>query len=255
MNNFDPAAYVRDIEAAARAGGWTIRHLSPCASAARPWLQRAARSGGPAPSFYLSTGIHGDETAGPFALLEMLRAPGFFSSCNTVIFPILNPDGLARGTRENGAGIDLNRDYRDPKSAEIAGHLEALRTLGRFDAAMMLHEDYEGVGAYLYELNDASPATGREIIAAMARHVPIDLRPEIEEVPAHGGVLLRRDIVLKHGPIGERKEWPEAVYLSLRHTDISYTTETPKPFPLERRIRAQVAAVETLLEALAPGKT
>jgi hypothetical protein len=27
-------------------------------------------------------------------------------------------------------------------------------TLGRFDASMMLHEDYEGFGAYLYELND-----------------------------------------------------------------------------------------------------
>ncbi|MCE0499055.1 MAG: M14 family metallocarboxypeptidase [Methylacidiphilales bacterium] len=255
MNTFDPAAYVRDIEAAARAGGWTLRHLSPCASSTRPWLQRTARTGDKAPSFYLSTGIHGDEISGPLALLELLRLPDFFRDFNTVIFPILNPDGLARGTRENTAGIDLNRDYRDPRSAEIAGHIEILKTLGRFDAAMMLHEDFEGVGAYLYELNEERPVTGREIITAMGRHVPIDLRPEIEDFPAHGGVILRRDIVHKVGPIAERKEWPEAIYLSLHHTDISYTTETPKPFPLAQRIQAQIAAVETLLNAVSQKKT
>src|ERR1700722_19653910 len=114
MNIFDPAAFARDIEAAAHAGGWTLRHLSPCVSGARPWLQRAARAGDKAPSFYLSTGIHGDEISGPLALIEMLRLPDFFRDFNTVIFPILNPDGLARGIRENAAGIDLNRDYRDP---------------------------------------------------------------------------------------------------------------------------------------------
>ena len=50
--------------------------------------------------------------------------------------------------------IDLNRDYRNSRSLEIKGHIETLLTLGRFDASMMLHEDYEGIGAYLYELND-----------------------------------------------------------------------------------------------------
>jgi len=250
MNSFAPAAFVRDIEAAARAGGWTLRHLSPCASGARPWLQRAARAGNKAPSFYLSAGIHGDEISGPLALIEMLRFPDFFRNFNTVIFPILNPDGLARGTRENAAGIDLNRDYRNPKSAEITSHLDALKTLGRFDATMMLHEDFEAAGAYLYELNETRPATGREIIAAMGRHVPIDLRPEIEGLPAHDGILLRREIVLKLGPIAERPEWPEAIYLNLNHTDISYTTETPKPFPILHRVQAQIAGVEALLKTL-----
>jgi hypothetical protein len=36
----------------------------------------------------------------------------------------------------------------------------------------------------------------------------------------------------------------------VHHTKVSYTTETPKPFPIEHRVRAQIAAVETLLEAL-----
>ena len=46
----------------------------------------------------------------------------------------------------------------------------------------------------------------------------------------------------------DRPDWPEAIYLSLHHTKVSYTTETPKPFPLEQRVQAQIAAVRTLLE-------
>jgi protein MpaA len=252
MNDpFDPAAFARDVEEAARADGWTLRHLSPTVSGPRPWFQRAAKAGPGAPAVYLSAGIHGDEISGPLALLEMLRRPDFFAAFDATIFPILNPNGLIKNLRVNAAGIDLNRDYRNSKSDEILSHIQALLTLGRFDAAMMLHEDWEGIGAYLYELNDElSPTLGAEIIAAMGRHVPIDQRPEIEEAPAHGGVISRRDLLAKLGPLEDRPEWPEAIYLSLNHTRVSFTTETPKPFPLADRVAAQIAAVETLLGAL-----
>ena len=247
---FDPAAYVREVETAARTGGWEIRYLSPCPSSARPWFQRIASTAG-APSLYLSAGIHGDEVSGPGAILALLKKPVFFDDFNTTLFPILNPEGLARNTRGNIEGIDLNRDYREPKSGEIASHIEALKTLGQFDGAMFLHEDFEGIGAYLYELNDALPdGLGAKIIAAMGRYVPIDQRPEIEEVIASGGVINRRDILAKYGAMEDRPDWPEAIYLTLNHTKVCYTTETPKPFPLEARIQAQIAAVTTLMDAL-----
>ena len=256
MNDpFDPRALARDLEAAAFADGWTLRHLSSAASGPRPWLQRAARTGPGAPAIYLSAGIHGDEISGPLALLEMLRRPGFFAAFDATIFPLLNPDGLARNLRTNADGIDLNRDYRNPKSAEIQSHIATLQTLGRFDAAVMLHEDYEGIGAYLFELNDALPPTlGADIVAAMGRHLPIDTRPEIDEMISHGGVISRKDIVELRGPIEDRPDLPEALYLSVHHTKVSYTTETPKPFPLAQRIAAQIAAVETLMNALKKSK-
>jgi protein MpaA len=249
---FDPAAYAREVEEAARADGWTIRHLSACASGPRPWMYRAGRTGKNAPAVYFSAGIHGDEISGPYALLELLRQPNFFAAFNVTLFPILNPDGLAQGVRGNAAGIDLNRDYRNSKSAEIASHIETLKTLGRFEVAVMLHEDFEGIGAYLYELNDALPPTlGSEMIAAMGHHVPIDLRPEIEEAPAHSGVISRKDLIEKLGRIEDRPEWPEAIYLTVHHTRVCYTTETPIPFPLANRIQAQIAAVRTTLDAVA----
>jgi murein peptide amidase A len=169
------------------------------------------------------------------------------------MFPILNPNGLTRGVRTNWDEIDLNRDYRNLKSREIASHVETLLTLGRFDAAMMLHEDYEGIGAYLYELNDTlEPGLGAKIIAAMGLHVLIDLRPEIEEATARGGVILRRDLIAKLGRVEDLPEWAEAIYLTVHHTNAAYTVETPKPFPIEARVKAQIAAVKTLMNALKP---
>jgi protein MpaA len=254
MTPFVPADHVREVEAAAREAGWTIRYLSPTPVGTRPWLEKRAskREGGkPPPRFYLSAGIHGDEIAGPLAVLEMLRQPDFFAPVDTTIFPILNPEGLSRALRGNHAGIDLNRDYRGARSSEVRGHLAVLPTLGRYDIAMMLHEDYEGTGAYLYELNEGPvPNLGRRIIAALGRHVPIDERPVIEEVEARGGIIQRADIIRKMGPIGNRPEWPEAIYLSLFHTNVSYTTETPMLQPLAQRVQAQIEAVRTVIEAL-----
>jgi protein MpaA len=249
--NFDPPAYSRDIEQAATAGNWTVRYLTPMAGGSRPWLHRTASSGARAPHVYLSSGIHGDEISGPHALLQILRQPDFFSGFEVTIFPMLNPNGLIRGTRFNAEEIDLNRDYRNSRSQEIQSHIAALQTLGRFDAAMMLHEDIDGIGAYLYELNEVlSPTLGTEMIAAMGRHVPVDHRPEIEEAPAHGGVISRKDMIQKLGSLEDRPDWPEAIYLARYHTKVSFTTETPVPLPLEQRVQAQIAAIETVLRAL-----
>ena len=74
--------------------------------------------------------------------------------------------------------------------------------------------------------------------------------PRSRRFPRAGGILLRRNLVLKHGPIENRPDWPEAIYLNMHHTKVSYTTETPKPFPLVQRVQAQIAAVRTLLDAL-----
>src|ERR1700686_3655357 len=97
---FDPTLYANEVETAARTAGWTVRFLSPQESGPRPWFQSTAPAGeGAPPRLYLSAGIHGDEISGPLALLEMIRQPNFFAAFDVTMFPILNPDGLARGLR------------------------------------------------------------------------------------------------------------------------------------------------------------
>jgi protein MpaA len=60
-------------------------------------------------------GIHGDEPAGgPLLdrLADHLRAnPRLLEGRRVVILPRANPDGLARGTRFNSHGVDLNRNF------------------------------------------------------------------------------------------------------------------------------------------------
>ena len=54
---FDPMAYTDEVEEAARAAGWKVRHLSPMESGPRPWFQRAAPEGDSVPPrLYLSSG-------------------------------------------------------------------------------------------------------------------------------------------------------------------------------------------------------
>jgi predicted deacylase len=55
--------------------------------------------------------IHGDERAGVAvarALKDGKPVPGF----TLWVVPTINPDGLARGTRTNARGVDLNRNWR-----------------------------------------------------------------------------------------------------------------------------------------------
>ena len=155
-----------------------------------PLLALTRRTPGPRPRIYLSAGIHGDEPAAPLALLQMLEAGVFDDRAVWFLCPLLNPVGLTRGQRENADGLDLNRDYRSPQSNETASHIAWLRRQPNFDLTLCLHEDWEAVGFYLYELNPhRRPSLADRIIAAVGRSFPIDRSELIDGRPARGGIL------------------------------------------------------------------
>ena len=54
--------------------------------------------------------IHGDEDAG-VAVTRRLRRAGRLDTADLVIVDSINPDGQALGTRLNGRGVDLNRNF------------------------------------------------------------------------------------------------------------------------------------------------
>jgi murein peptide amidase A len=62
---------------------------------------------------YLSTGIHGDEPAGPLAVLQLLRENVWPQGVDIFLCPCLNPIGFSLNRRGNEKGVDLNRDSRD----------------------------------------------------------------------------------------------------------------------------------------------
>jgi len=54
--------------------------------------------------------IHGNETAG-VAIVNRLVAAGAPAGTEIVAVTSVNPDGCARGTRQNAHGVDLNRNF------------------------------------------------------------------------------------------------------------------------------------------------
>jgi len=231
------------IEAAAGTAGFRVERYGEVEGC--PLIALTKRTPGPRPRIYLSAGIHGDEPAGPRALLEMIEAGLFDDRAVWFLCPVLNPGGLARGVRENAGGLDLNRDYRNPRSAEVGAHIGWLRRQPNFDLTVALHEDWEAKGFYLYEQNpNQRPSLAGPIIEAVAHVCPIDPSPVIDEREAKGG------IIRPGGDPFERDLWPESIYLRVNHTTLAYTIETPSALPLEQRIAALRTAVATAIGRL-----
>jgi hypothetical protein len=233
----DPLQFSPRIEAAARAQGFRVEYFGAVAGA--PQLALTKRTPGPRPRIYLSAGIHGDEPAPPLALLSALEAGLFDTRAVWFVCPLLNPAGFLRRTRENGAGIDLNRDYRSLRSEEIQAHARWLQRQPNFDLALCLHEDWEAAGFYLYELNAShQPSRAAAMLAAAAQHCPIESATVIDgrEIAERGIIRPLADPVL-------RDAWPESIYLRAHHTQHGYTLETPSSLPLLQRIAALSAAL------------
>ncbi len=62
------------------------------------------------PSVVLISTMHGDEPA-TRRILQALRDGARLRGIDVWVVPTYNPDGLARGTRKNARGVDLNRNY------------------------------------------------------------------------------------------------------------------------------------------------
>ena len=228
--------------AAAQTHGWSIENLPNTSELNLYGLQRLAPE--PRLAVYISTGIHGDEPAGPLAMLDLIQANAWPSGVSLFICPCLNPTGFPKNTRENQAGIDLNRDYRYIKTSEVQAHTKWIDSLPTFDFGICLHEDWEAKGFYLYELNpDNLPAVSKDVIDAIDQACPIDRSERIDDRPASGGIL--KPVVSPEA----RSLWPEAFYIVLKKTRLSYTLEAPSDFQMATRVNALCTAVRTLLDS------
>jgi hypothetical protein len=239
----DIRAVLEEIEFTARPHGWNVEIFHEAAGFKLFALHRTPVAPKAPRRIYISTGIHGDEPAGPPAALRLLQQNRWPDTAEIFLLPGLNPAGFALNRRENAGGLDLNRDYHQPKSAEIRAHTAWLERQPQFDFYLCLHEDWEAPGFYIYEQNpDARPPLAEKIIAAVSPVCPIDLSPTIEGRPAQNGII--RPIHLS--PL--RPDWPEAFYLIHHQSRQGCTLEAPSDFPLGVRVDALVAGVNATLD-------
>ena len=248
----DIRAVLRDIETAAQQHGWSSEVFRQT-----PEFNTLALHRQPLSTFnpqlstrvYLSTGIHGDEPAGPLAVRQLLQENNWPANLALWICPCLNPVSFVLHRRESERGFDLNRQYLNPAAEETRAHIAWLQRQPGFDLCLCLHEDWEARGFYIYELNpDGRPSVAETIVSRVANICPIDPSEMIEGRPARNGII-RPDPDPR-----KRLQWPEAFYLIVHKTRQSCTLEAPSDFPLPVRVAALVEAVKAALKGVARGE-
>ena len=106
-----------------------------------------------------------------------------------------------------------------------------------FDLALTLHEDYDGQGVYLYEVQRQKPYWGEELLRSCKKWIAPDPRRVIETRGALNGIV-RRVVTPNMMP-----NWPEAFILYFQKVTRVFTVETPSEFHIDDRVAAQVAII------------
>jgi hypothetical protein len=239
----DVREYLAGFDQAARAHGWASEKFATIEGYELRAYRRSPEN--PTRIIYISTGIHGDEPAGPVALRRLIEENQWPDDTDFILCPCVNPTGLAAKTRENVQGIDLNRDYRNPQTPEVRAHVRWLESLPRFDLTLILHEDWEAEGYYVYDVNlgpGISPAI--RIVEALRELCPIQPTGRIDDSWDCVDGIIQPNV----NPL-EREQWAEALYLIVNKSKLSLTLEAPSDFPLLFRAEAHVRAVRRALEA------
>ncbi|WP_244232798.1 M14 family metallopeptidase [Methylacidiphilum caldifontis] len=202
---------------------------------------------------YISAGIHGDEPAGVLALIQWLEnfRPSLLFSYHFTLIPLINPWGLKHNSRLNEHGVDLNRSFQNVNLSPIKEIRSFLEAQQPFDLCLLLHEDYDAHGIYLYEI-PSNLQLGRKILDEVSKTFLIDSRPKIEGRKHNGGVLSRPLQKSRFEKIG----YPEAVYLYFQFKcKRIYTIETPSEWDIEKRIKAHTQVIDTALSLIAEETT
>lgn len=211
-------------------------------------FDRTARRGA-SENVYLCAGVHGDEPAGVWGLLEWAETHAErLRGLPAAIFPCFNPWGLIHNRRHDEADRDLNRLFHLDEVPAIRGWREVVGDAG-FRLALHLHEDYDARGIYLYELSELSADIGERSLAATEVIIPREPRPEVDGSPFENGLLRRGDDLERVVSEDLGGGYPEAIWMYLKHAQAALTFETPSEYSLWRRVRAQSRFIEAALAA------
>ena len=214
-----------------------------------------------APCVHITAGVHGDEPAGPWALLSLVDCGLLDARFAYRIWPCTNPSGYSAGTRLNAEGNDVNRSFTEEVATPESRAIMAANRDRRFTLALDLHEDFEADGFYCYEpVVDGNAPLSRAILRQIeAAGFPLqsldhlfDLGyPRDAERAAEMRTLERgRVLVNASAEIRLFPGLPLSLYLLRTATHRYVTAETPRKRAWEDRIAMhRVAVVAALAEA------
>lgn len=208
---------------------------------------------------FVSAGIHGDEPAGVYAVLDFLedRIERYLDDYSFVVLPCLNPTGFVRGSRYNADGVDINRDFNGIAASKEASYVKRLlrKQQNNYAFAMDMHEDrvdrqVEGIpkqnnpkNFYLYEVSyDRKSKKGHKIINTLRNNgIKVYTGKKVYYCWNDNGLIWKPKLA------SSQKEETIEEYIQ-RYAMNAFTTETPTCWPMEKRIHAQITALSAALE-------
>ncbi|MEK9158823.1 MAG: succinylglutamate desuccinylase/aspartoacylase family protein [Patescibacteria group bacterium] len=191
-------------------------------------------------------GLHGEEPAGPLALLKFLQTfqPKKYPKTKIIILPVANPTGFDRGVRKNFLGWDINRHFFDKKLVAENKIICNFLKNEKIDILHTLHEDFERKEFYLYILEHKESGVAKKIIKFAKRFFPIYKKRLIEGCVAKDGVItyrLNKNLRTMTAE-GSLENW--AFY---RGTPLVLATEAPIQTSLAKRIGFYIKLLNFLL--------
>jgi hypothetical protein len=226
--------------------------------------ERSVEEVAEAPSALTACLQHGNEPAGREACLQLLRDVAFDDSRETerllergtlLVIPTVNPDGRARNTRGNAAGVDINRDHLALETVEAQALARVLRD---YDVDMVndAHEYGPARTGYDYDLLYLWPRNLNvdDHVYRLSRELNLDYT--VPSAQAAGYTASEYGIVTTHPPRQIAGDQDERIFRNmagLRHvTGMLTETLTSAKNDAERADRAvnQNRRVDTHLAAM-----
>jgi len=185
-----------------------------------------------------SAGIHGDEIAGPWAIIDFLKQFNFqnYSGVKIILFPVASPTAFDKKKRYNYLEKELNSLFcRKQLTNENRILFSALKKekVYFFHA---LHEDVDENSFYLYNFENKKEKIYRSIIKLAKDHFPINNSAKIYKDSAIKGLIINR----QDGSFEDR--------MFRDGTPYSMCTEIPGKQLLKKRIILNVEIMNKIID-------
>ncbi len=222
------------------------------------------------PRLLIASGFHGEEKAGPLALLQWIEMfdPNLFTKVDLSFLPVVNPVAFNKGQRYNNKKQKSNQGFCHPESGDrpsdegviLLQNSQLLKSAAR-NGFLALHEDvaaYLGDASastyyiYAYEHTKEPTEFARAMRDELGKFFPTMLEDEdirsdttwtTEMKHNKNSLKAKEGIIFRHCD-GGFDDW------LFHEGSTCIVTETPGNFPLNRRIEAQMAMISKFIELL-----
>ncbi|OGM09190.1 hypothetical protein A2Z67_04590 [Candidatus Woesebacteria bacterium RBG_13_36_22] len=208
------------------------------------------------PKMLVVAGFHGEEKAGPYAILKWMKNcdQQTLRKVDLSFIPIVNPIGFAKNMRYAIPGEKTNCGFCHPERGEVASregkilitNIDLLKPLAE-DGFLSLHEDIRENAFYLYTFEKSKKpgafTTGiREELGKHFRKALDGVHVEIDASDGSAtGPIVKDGVVFRHCD-GSFEDW-------MFHLGVprAVVTETPGLYRLKRRIDAGASVIDKFI--------